>query len=102
MDQYFAEIFEICDQSTIPIHVLKCRKILAGNLLHISKYISCARQKVRATLSFFCRDRGVGSSFHFLLLGCGEKEKKALLLHVQVHFDGRLSGKGSKNGAKNV
>ena len=29
VDQYFAEIFEICDQSAIiPIHALKCRKIL--------------------------------------------------------------------------
>ena len=34
VDQYFTEIFDICDQSTIPIHVLKCRMILknAGNL----------------------------------------------------------------------
>ena len=28
VDQYFTELFEICDPSTIPIHVLKCRKIL--------------------------------------------------------------------------
>ena len=37
VDQYFTELFDICDQSTIEIHVLKCRKILknAGNLLNV-------------------------------------------------------------------
>ena len=36
VDQYFTEIFEICHQSThstIPIHVLKCRKILKKMLV---------------------------------------------------------------------
>ena len=32
VDQYFKEIFEICDQSTIPIHVLKCCKNLKKHL----------------------------------------------------------------------
>ena len=38
VDQYFTKIFEICDQSTIPIHVLKCREILknAGTLILIT------------------------------------------------------------------
>ena len=35
VDQYVTEIFEICDQSTIPIDLVKCRKILenASNLV---------------------------------------------------------------------
>ena len=35
VDPYLTDIFEICDQSTIPIHVLKCREILKniGNLM---------------------------------------------------------------------
>ena len=44
VDQYFIEIFEICDQSIIqiPIHVLKYRKVVknAGNLIYISKVIA--------------------------------------------------------------
>ena len=43
VDQCFTKIFEICDQSTIPIHVLKCRKILknAGNLMLILGSVEC-------------------------------------------------------------
>ena len=35
VNTYFTEIFEVCDQSTIIIHLFKCHKILknAGNLL---------------------------------------------------------------------
>ena len=50
VDQYFTEILEIFDQSTIPSHVLKCRKILRnyGNLIFNNAFNSIVSYQRRA------------------------------------------------------